>query len=270
MVPFTAYHAYLICRNRTTLESMEGGGRVRIAAPPRSATSKPRDDVSDRLRRLAGSSVTRTTPSGGDGWKRDEQLTKEERKALAKANKLNIYNIGIKENWRTVMGREWKHWAVPIGEPEGNGYDHHINTAVLQKLESITASIRGGGPMRSASPPSDGRGGGKDHTNVGAEGRVMPISSIRGKNRVHRQDPDTQSPSASKSKRSGKQSGFRSSSGHGIVEWGAPPKKDFVLFGLTDDDIDSGGVLGSQDSHEANIAATTVTQEEQMDSDVWS
>ncbi|MCO5575464.1 hypothetical protein L7F22_029265 [Adiantum nelumboides] len=53
LVPFAGYHAYLICRNRTTLESMEGAGRVRVSVP-RSSSAPPRDNVSDRLRRLAG------------------------------------------------------------------------------------------------------------------------------------------------------------------------------------------------------------------------
>ncbi len=30
LVPFAGYHAWLICRNRTTIENMEGSGRVRL------------------------------------------------------------------------------------------------------------------------------------------------------------------------------------------------------------------------------------------------
>ncbi|UZJ57257.1 hypothetical protein CBS101457_006577 [Exobasidium rhododendri] len=265
LIPFASYHSYLICRNRTTLESMEGGGRVRIAAPPRSSTSGPRDDVSDRLRRLAGSSVSSANPAE-DGWKRDEQLTKQERKALAKANKLNIYNVGIKENWKTVMGNDWRYWALPVGEPDGNGYDHQINTTILERLESATASIRGGATTTNKlSSSSYSRNEGSAEYGI----RTLPISSIRGKNRKPGKSTESlPSISSSPIKSSRKPSGYRSS-GHGMIEWGAPPKKDFVLFGVKDDDMDSGGVLGGSEQG-ADPAVATVTQEEQMDSDVWS
>lgn len=250
MIPFASYHAYLICRNRTTLESMEGGGRVRIAAPSRSSSSRPREDVSDRLRRLAGGSAV-GGPSD-DEWKRDEQLTREERKALKKANKLNIYNVGIKENWRIVMGNDYRLWMLPIGEPDGDGYSHHINTDILQQLEVATANIRGGGVQKKSTSTSNAQG------SVNAS----PISSIRGKNRMPRPPVDHQmSPTKSLSR---KTPGY-SNTGHGLVEWGAPPKKDFVMYGINNDDMDSGGVLGGEDNHQPSTEATV-----QMDSDVWS
>lgn len=117
LIPFTAYHAYLILQNRTTLESMEGGGRVRISVS-RPSSLPPRESVSDRLRRLAGNSAAAApSTSPDDQWRRDEELSRDERKALAKANKINIYYIGMRENWKFVMGRNALLWWVPIGDP---------------------------------------------------------------------------------------------------------------------------------------------------------
>lgn len=243
LLPFAGYHAYLISRNRTTLESMEGAGRVRISLSPQSTTHR-RDNVSDRLRRLAGSNVT-STPQRvtEDGWKTDEQLTREERRALQKTNKLNIYNVGIRENWRAVMGNDWRLWFVPIGDPECDGYSYQINTDNLQRLEEVTASIRGGTKKNGPIPSSN-------------EGNLL--SSIRGK---AREQPSLRiAPTQNKAKY------YRSSSAHGVVEWGAPPKKDFVLYGLHDNDVDSGGVLQQGEREETALPRQNV----QMDADIWS
>lgn len=241
MLPFAGYHAYLISRNRTTLESMEGAGRVRVsAAPPSSA--QPRDSVSDRLRRLAGSNAP-SSRNDDDRWKRDEQLTREERTALRRANKLNIYDVGIRENWRAVMGDDWRTWFVPLGDPESDGYSFQINTSSLQQLEEVTASIRGGNRK----------------TSLSANGGGSPLSSIRGK---AREQPSPR-PTSSLSK-----SNYRSSA-HGVVEWGAPPKKDFVLYGLHDDDVDSGGVLERETGPKVDTPSTP-QHDVQMDADIWS
>jgi hypothetical protein len=220
---------------------MEGAGRVRISLSPPSDNNQRRDNVSDRLRRLAGSNAPHR--DNEDGWKTDEQLTREERRALQKANKLNIYNVGIKENWRAVMGSNWRLWFVPIGDPESDGYSYQINTDNLQRLEEVTASIRGGTKKNGSTFPS----------NEGSH-----LSSIRGKARE--QPALRTAPSQKKPKY------HRSSSAHGVVEWVAPPKKDFVLYGLHDDDIDSGGVLqeGAKDE------TATPRLNAQMDADVWS
>jgi hypothetical protein len=241
MLPFAGYHAYLISRNRTTLESMEGAGRVRVSAAPPSSTQR-RDNVSDRLRRLAGSNAP-SSRIDDDRWKRDEQLTREEGIALRRANKLNIYDVGIRENWKAVMGNDWRTWFVPIGDPESDGYSFQINTDSLQQLEEVTACIRGGNRKTPSS----------------ANDSSSPLSSIRGK---AREQPLPRSVS-SQSK-----STYRSSA-HGVVEWGAPPKKDFVLYGLNDDDVDSGGVL-ERNTVQKDNAPTTPRHDVQMDADIWS
>ncbi|SPO39781.1 uncharacterized protein PSFLO_05262 [Pseudozyma flocculosa] len=132
LAPFAGYHAYLILKNRTTLEAMEGSGRVRLRArhDPR------REKVHDRLRRIAdaasGGGGRRsqeghaapteadrgsTSTSADPVWRSDEHLTREERRALKKANRLNVYDVGLRRNWRQVMGNDPWLWPVPIGEP---------------------------------------------------------------------------------------------------------------------------------------------------------
>ncbi len=124
LLPFTGYHAYLICKNRTTIESMEGQGRIRVrAAGPDAAQRKSR--VESRLQSLIRSSQDRprvSTELASDGqdsssWKADEALSREERKALKKASKINIYDLGPSENWKQIMGRRWYHWVLPWGDP---------------------------------------------------------------------------------------------------------------------------------------------------------
>lgn len=240
---------------------MEGAGRVRISVAPPSS-SQPRDDVSDRLRRLAGSSVPANSKSiANDEWKRDEQLTREEKRALSKANKLNIYNVGVKDNWKAVMGSDWRYWALPVGEPESDGYSFQINTATLQRLEEVTANVRGGGGKTKSSmtfSSSLQEGSSDSGPIVTQSSSSPPLNSIRGK---ARSQPSPFSPPQSKAK-------YRSSA-HGLVEWGAPPKKDFVLYGLNDDDVDSGGVLAADPKENSSFAIET-PRDAQMDADVWS
>lgn len=257
LIPFVIYHAFLICRNRTTLESMEGAGRVRISVAPPSS-SRQRNNVSDRLRRLAGYSVAESSKGNQDDdeWKRDEQLTREEKRALSKANKLNIYNVGIKDNWKAVMGNDWQYWALPVGEPESDGYSFQINTETLQRLEEVTASIRGGNKTTTTTTTSSSSSL-HDSSSSPNVTHSSPLNSVRGK---ARSQPAPFSPPQSKPS-------YRSSA-HGLVEWGAPPKKDFVLYGPNDDDIDSGGVLAA--NPETNTSTTATPRDVQMDADVWS
>ena len=112
--PFAAYHAWLICKNRTTIESMEGSGRVRL----RAARDPERPRVEDRLRRIAGRTEETPPPVTSSGvWRSDEHLTREERRALRKASKYNVYDIGFRANWRQIMGKNWLQWWIPLGEP---------------------------------------------------------------------------------------------------------------------------------------------------------
>lgn len=130
LIPFAVYHAWLICRNRTTIESMEGAGRVRTSA----ARDPERTPVEDRLSAVAGDASLRSEddatqalategPSDTDrrrkaphSWKQDELLTKEERRALKRAGELNIYDVGVRDNWCQIMGRTWWMWFIPTGQ----------------------------------------------------------------------------------------------------------------------------------------------------------
>lgn len=280
LVPFCAYHAYLICRNRTTLESMEGSGRVRISVP-RSSSMPKRESVTDRLRKLApqnGRTQGRSSQevSGGqevDAWKRDEELTREERKTLRKANNLNIYDISVRRNWCSVMGNNWILWWFPVGQPEGNGSSYEVNEKTLQKLEEITTNVRdhrNENQVNRTTTPDNSRFSSSSLSQEHAKHRISgafssPVSSIRSKVR-------SSSNSGSNDATNKSSNNPRRKTGHGVVEWGAPPKRDFVLYGIGDDDDDeSGGVFDSRD--EENLDGHTqsrTTRSQQMDADVWS
>lgn len=274
LVPFCGYHAYLICRNRTTLESMEGSGRVRISIP-RSSSLPKRESVTDRLKRLAPSKgrvpTEGTQDREGDVWKRDEELTREERKTLRKANNLNIYDINVRRNWCSIMGENWIFWWIPIGHPEGDGTSYEVNEKTLQKLEEITINVRDcpktNQPNRSSTPDNN-RIPSSSLSQDQAKRRVSgafssPVSSIRSKVRS--------SPHNGMNDAANKSSSHRHKTGHGLVEWGARPKRDFVLYGVGDDDEESGGVFDQQNQRDQNgNSHSQATQSQQMDAEVWS
>ncbi|KDN46962.1 zf-DHHC-domain-containing protein [Tilletiaria anomala UBC 951] len=167
VIPFTAYHAYLICKNRTTIESMEGSGRIRIHASDTITSSRPR--LENRLRNLVRRSTDRgqvnrpsLTREWQDeqlpGWKSDEVLTKEERRALKQAGKVNVYDIGPSENWKQIMGRRPLLWWIPLGEPESDGFSYTVDAEKLENLQRITADVRGpGGSDSHGRPPMQDR-----------------------------------------------------------------------------------------------------------------
>ncbi|PWN33797.1 zf-DHHC-domain-containing protein [Meira miltonrushii] len=279
LVPFCGYHAYLICRNRTTLESMEGSGRVRISVPRPSSLPK-RESVADRLRRLAPktdgaqgrSSQEASENQEGNAWKRDEELTRDERKTLRKANNLNIYDINVRRNWCSVMGDNWILWWFPIGHPEGNGMSYEVNEKTLQKLEEITTNVRdhqNTNQLNRSSTPDNSRFSSSSVAQDHAKHRISgafssPVSSIRSKVRSSSNSGSTDA--TYKASNNG-----RHKTGHGVIEWGAPPKRDFVLYGIGDDDDESGGVFDHQDQDNQNGDAQPRTvRSQQMDADVWS
>lgn len=274
LVPFTAYHAYLILRNRTTLESMEGSGRVRISIP-RSSSLPPRESVSDRLRRLAGGEGTNSNSVGGSNhagasidseqWKRDEELTRDERRALKRANMLNIYNLGLRNNFCAVMGQRWLLWFVPIGEPESDGYSYEINVDTLRKLKETTAPIRGERQCADAAGEGSDIDSGRDDSRASepGTGTTKRISSVRGRAR---------GAGGSGLTLQAQQQQQKHRSAHGTAAWGAPPKRDFVLYDVDDDDDDSnhgnaglGRPIDSASSHSA-----PTSRQQQMDADVWA
>lgn len=137
LIPFTGYHAWLICRNRTTLESMEGAGRVRVASRP----SPGRESVSERLRRLTDEGSpereTQQAETGGEQWRADEELSRDERRALKRAGKLNIYDLGVAENWRALMGRTWWQWFLPNTQPCVDACGCCVSLADLGRMQRV-------------------------------------------------------------------------------------------------------------------------------------
>ncbi|RHZ88017.1 hypothetical protein Glove_26g100 [Diversispora epigaea] len=54
----------------------------------------------------------------------------------------NLWNLGWKQNWKTIMGSKWWLWFVPIGDPPGDGmiypYDPIIHNRLIEdaKIQS--------------------------------------------------------------------------------------------------------------------------------------
>ncbi|KAN0060565.1 palmitoyltransferase for Vac8p [Thecaphora frezii] len=246
LLPFAGYHAYLILRNRTTLEAMEGSGRVRL----RARQNPHRETVQQRLERIAaeheagkvfgggggggsggGNGATDTpapahaqaeaTQASGPAWRSDEHLTREERRALKKANRLNVYDVGFGRNWRQIMGDHIWLWFLPIGEPEGDGASYLVNLSTLSQLEQLTASIR----IKNSQPaPSS-----SSSTSASA------LASASAHSRGQQRGPDW------------RRSGQRFRGGHGEMEWGDAPRKSEwgVLYGVDDSDEEENHMLGS-------------------------
>ncbi|KAE8242220.1 hypothetical protein A4X06_0g7115 [Tilletia controversa] len=262
LIPFSVYHCYLICKNKTTIESMEGGGRVRLPSERmrNGSGSRPsRVNVQDRLRQIVGNPQLGFPPrplshlddqDAAQRWRADEELTREERKALKKANKLNLYDVGWKRNWRMIMGRTWWEWFLPWGEPEADGFYWDINTRALEELDRITMRIRTG-----QDPPparrddvdiNDYSDDDDDNTNNHRAGRNHqehdPTPDGMGLIRVD----DTMTPSDQRRAAAhgrvpalpgqGRDEGDRWESGHGEAEWGPAPKRDFVLYDVDSDE----------------------------------
>ncbi|KIS71175.1 uncharacterized protein UMAG_01084 [Mycosarcoma maydis] len=244
LVPFAGYHAWLICKNRTTIESMEGSGRVRL----RVQRNHQRPRVEDRLRGIVGSSIGSSTDyrpnqkgnriGGGreragkqSVWRSDEHLSRDERRALKQASKLNVYDVGAFSNWRQVMGDKWYLWFLPIGEPLSDGFSFLVQTTTLEKLEEITASIRARErhvDRRLFSPEDEGHDDDDDSVYDGSRSatRFGYVDSTSGE----------AMPANSREAGLDRQAGLRFNGAHGEMEWGDAPKKSFVLFGVDEDD----------------------------------
>lgn len=241
LVPFAGYHAWLICKNRTTIESMEGSGRVRL----RVKRDETRPRVEDRLRGVMRSSMDRSenpTRSASNregrsdsGWRSDEHLTRDERRALKKASKLNVYDVGAANNWRQVMGEKWYLWFVPVGEPRSDGFTFLVQTQTLQKLEEITASIRGR-DEQTFRPPTvrhpDSRPSEDNDDDDSVYDPSQPASRFG-----YAEGADTgHDPVQARETGLDRKAGQRFNGAHGEMEWGDAPKKSFVLFGVDDED----------------------------------
>ncbi|PWN41221.1 zf-DHHC-domain-containing protein [Ceraceosorus guamensis] len=248
LIPFAGYHAWLICRNKTTLESMEGSGRVRLQAQ----RAPGRESVTERLRRLAAEDEdhrpeehsTGQTSSDQSGQERNnEELTREERKALKRAGKLNIYDLGASENWKFMMGRRWFMWFVPTGEPDSDGHAYAVNDITLAELRRITSSIR----QRGASTPANASSSLFHISSIRGKARESPLHSSRNKVQSNPLS-DSPGPAATRQPRG------PARSAHGVVEWGAPPRKDFVLYDVNDSDDEGGGLGTPGEADEVSVS----------------
>lgn len=250
LLPFAGYHAYLICKNRTTIESMEGSGRVRLRVAP----NPDRSRVQDRLRNIVSSSAnvapypsqtsSRHTdpPTTGRSWRPDQYLSREERLALKRAGKLNVYDVGTGSNWTQIMGASKLLWFVPVGEPQGDGRTYLVSIPTLKKLEAITASIRI--PGQSSRPPSRSRarqhsdGQYNDHDNEDDED---DDDSVYGRDYdADEHEQALAAASAANVNAPERDTGLYRAPGqqfagaHGHMEWGDAPRKTSILFDVED------------------------------------
>lgn len=270
LLPFGLYHLYLILKNRTTIESMEGSGRVRIASKSHSNSNhnnspnepdQPRMSIEDRLKGLTSTSSSTQTQRRKQTWKPDESLTKSERKLLKKANKLNIYNVGAFKNWKFVMGDNWIYWFFPIGKPDCDGIEYEINEETLVELRRITEEVRGGVESREEEERNGLNHQRDDYDDSNSNWNRSRISSTRSSTRSSNQS-SSRAHERDYSDRTGqnqfskvdvdlgrrpepefRRKGSKFKSAHGeVMEWGEPPKRDFVLFGVdSDEDEDLNG-----------------------------
>ncbi|KAK0549389.1 palmitoyltransferase for Vac8p [Tilletia horrida] len=217
---------------------MEGGGRVRLPSQRSSSgsTRPSRVGVQDRLRQIVGDPLQRSGPE--QRWREDDELTKEERKALKKASQLNVYDVGVKRNWTAMMGRTLWEWLLPWGEPESDGFSYSINMRALEELDRITTKIRtgqessalrNGSNMDSSDEEDSGRTTTDGHDEVSRnqkegsfESGMTRSEQIRAA--AHGRMPQPNSASTA----------TEWESGHGHAEWGPAPRRDFVLY-----DVDS-------------------------------
>ncbi|KAL9931452.1 hypothetical protein V8E36_009738 [Tilletia maclaganii] len=261
LVPFAIYHAYLMCRNKTTIESMEDSGRFRLPSDQLRGTASNRPsrvNLQDRLRQVVGSQGGPNAPlppsarqdSDTSRWRGDEELTREERKALKKANKLNVYDIGVGRNWRMMMGQKWWEWFLPWGSPSSDGFCYDINMNALDELDRITTRIRTGQdppPQRreheepDSDSDSDDGFKARQRTLHVDQGDSTPLGLIRvdsgaesGMTRSEQRRAAAHGRVPLASRQADRDD--RWESGHGEAEWGAPPRRDFVLYDVDSED----------------------------------
>lgn len=144
------YHWFLVLNNRTTLEDMN-------RLPP-AALLDP--DTRARLESLGERGSRRRTPGA---WRPDHVLTRNERNRLRdEARSINVYDVGWRNNLRTVMigdgaveATSWRGMlanfvvgANPLAplrrKRHGPGHFFPHDAATLERLRALTLEMRVG------------------------------------------------------------------------------------------------------------------------------
>ncbi|KAI8830229.1 DHHC palmitoyltransferase-domain-containing protein [Chytriomyces cf. hyalinus JEL632] len=102
LLAFTGLHLMYILTNKTTIESMERARRYRVDYAPPPGTESDGSGV-----------VGRTTKSK---WG------------------VNIFDLGARENWKAVMGNDWRLWFLPVDSIDGDGHTFQVNYQAMEKL----------------------------------------------------------------------------------------------------------------------------------------
>lgn len=163
------YHWFLVLSNRTTLEDLN-------RLPP-AALLDP--DTRARLEALGERGSRRRTPGA---WRPDHILTRNERNHLRdEARSINVYNVGWRNNLRTVMVGDGTNpsgnlrslianivtAANPLASPQrkrhGAGHFFPHEPATLERLRALTLEMRVGlgedGPAEPTQPAEIYTGG---------------------------------------------------------------------------------------------------------------
>ena len=141
LIPFTLFHAYLVSRNRTTLEYMEGMSRVRTAQ-----SNESPDDVrasseldreapmpSARLAELLGASGRTSEDTDSEALPLQRPQTQHPASRLA--SRYNVYDVGMWNNWCQVMGNNVWLWWAPVDAGELNGIRFPVNESIWEMLQ---------------------------------------------------------------------------------------------------------------------------------------
>ncbi|ORY38574.1 zf-DHHC-domain-containing protein [Rhizoclosmatium globosum] len=126
LLTFLGMHVVYVLTNKTTIESMERARRIRLDGY--SVSTTPAMDTEMASTRAAASSIISTTTPTSTATTAWSQYG------------VNIFDVGAKENWKAVMGRDWRVWFLPIDSSEGDGHTFPINYDAMEKLRRMSAA----------------------------------------------------------------------------------------------------------------------------------
>lgn len=133
MIGFAAFHLYLVARNMTTIEALEKSRyNIRQRGENRFATA------ADRLQHVVRNTRRWRLRDGGysevSGHDEGHHEDADDRKTFG-----NAFDVGVRENWKQVMGTRPLRWFVPLGAPSSDDWSWPINerarAAVLHNIE---------------------------------------------------------------------------------------------------------------------------------------